>query len=96
MRTKNKSNLVLFEVFLLIDFCKTLLTLLMVQRWPLLVLKHLLFGFLLTDYIIKRLTATQGYNQGTQKQQLISSDTIKQVIVTYLVFDSLFYNVFKL
>lgn len=32
MRTKNKSNLVLFEVFLLIDFCKTLLTLLMVQR----------------------------------------------------------------
>lgn len=59
VKTRPKPDLILLEVFLLIDFCQTLLALLMVQSQPFLVLEHLLFGFLLANHIIKRLTETK-------------------------------------
>lgn len=56
VKTRQKPDQIQLEVFLLIDFCQTLLALLMVQCQPLLVLKHLLLRFHLAYHIIERLT----------------------------------------
>lgn len=64
-----RSHLVQLLVLLLIDFCQTLLALLVVQRQSLLVLKHLLLGLDFAHHVVKGL-AGRDHNEAAANTSL--------------------------
>lgn len=89
-KSKVKSDLVQLLVFLFVDLCQTLLALLVVQRQPLLVLKHLLLGLDFAHHVVK------GLPEIIIKSSKNTSIPPLTDTKTNLILDSLLDDVFKL